>query len=63
MSKRSYKDGMPIEKALNIIRKEAGSHFDPLVAQAFLHAEAEARRIAEEHGDDQGTATDIRDDK
>ena len=63
VSKRSYKDGMPIEKALNIIRKDAGTHFDPIVAQAFLHAEAEVRRIAEEHGDDQGTAADIRDDK
>ena len=61
VSKRSYKDGMPIEKALDIIRKDAGSHFDPLVAQAFLHAEAEARVIASQHGDDVGTGVDIRD--
>ena len=63
VSKRSYKEGMPIEKALSIIHDDAGTHFDPIVAQAFLHAEAEVRRIAEEHGDDQGTAADIRDDK
>jgi len=62
VSKRSYKDGMPIEKALDIIRKDAGTHFDPLVAQAFLHAEAEARVIAAQHGDDVGTAADIRDE-
>ena len=62
VSKRSYKDGMPIEKALAIIRKDAGSHFDPLVAQAFLNAEEEVRRIAERHGDAQGTAADIRDE-
>ena len=61
VSKRSYKDGMPIEKALDIIREEAGAHFDPLVAQAFLHAEAEARAIAAQHGDASGTAADIRD--
>jgi len=63
VSKRSYKDGMPIEKALDIIRNEAGSHFDPQVAQAFLNAEDEVRRIAEAHGDAHGTAADIRDDK
>ena len=60
VSKRSYKEGMPVEKALSIIREESGSHFDPLVAQAFLDAEDEVRRIAEEHGDAFGTADDIR---
>ena len=61
VSKRSYKEGMPIEKALGIIEEEAGGHFDPEVANAFLHAEIEVRRIAEEHGDAHGTAGDIRD--
>ena len=61
VSKRSYKDGMPIDKALSIIEKDAGSHFDPQVATAFLHAEDKARSIAEEHGDASGTAGDIRD--
>ena len=51
VSKRSYKDGFPIEKALDIIREGAGSHFDPLIAEAFLHAEDEVRRIAEANGD------------
>ena len=63
VSKRSYKDGMPIDQALGIIQKDAGSHFDPLVAQAFLDAEDEVREIAEEHGDAAGTAADIRDEK
>jgi len=62
VSKRSYKEGMPIEKALGIIRDDAGVHFDPQVAQAFLNAGDEVRRIAGEHGDDQGTASDIRDE-
>ena len=52
VSKRSYKDGFPIEKALDIIREGAGSHFDPKIAEAFLHAESEVRRVAEANGDD-----------
>lgn len=55
VSKRSYKDGMPIEKAFSIIREGAGTQFDPLVAKAFLDNEAAARVIAAEHGDDAGT--------
>ena len=62
VSKRSYKDGMPIEKALEIIRKDAGTHFDPLVAQAFLDVEEEARVIAAQHGDSAGQGVDIRDE-
>jgi HD-GYP domain-containing protein (c-di-GMP phosphodiesterase class II) len=57
VSKRSYKDGFPIEKALDIIREGAGTHFDPQVAGAFLRAEAEVRHIAADHGDDQGQQT------
>ena len=40
-SKRSYKDAFPDEQALGIIRSEAGQHFDPVVAQAFLAIETE----------------------
>ena len=46
ISRRSYKEPFSIEKALSIIREDAGSHFDPLVVQAFLDAEDEVRRIA-----------------
>lgn len=35
-SKRCYKSAMPLEKAYAIIREEAGTHFDPVVAEAFL---------------------------
>lgn len=63
VSRRSYKEGLPIDKALDIIRDGIGSHFDPLVAQAFLDAEDEVRRIAESHGDDKGTQTfDVHDE-
>ena len=47
VSKRSYKEGFPIEKALSIIEEGIGSHFDPQVARAFLHAQDKARAIAE----------------
>ena len=45
VSKRSYKDPFPFEKAMDIIREGAGSHFDPHVAEAFLHAEAQVREV------------------
>ena len=46
VSRRSYKEPFTIEKALDIIREGSGSHFDPTVAQAFLNAEEEVRRVA-----------------
>lgn len=35
-SKRHYRDKMPIDKVINIIREGAGSHFDPKVVDKFL---------------------------
>ena len=35
VSRRSYKDPMPNEQALEIIKSETGSHFDPDVVAAF----------------------------
>ena len=35
-SKRHYRDKMPIEKVIDIIKNGAGSHFDPLVVEMFL---------------------------
>lgn len=50
VSRRSYKPPFKFEDAMDIIRKDAGSHFDPLVAEAFLGAEDEVRKVAEEFG-------------
>lgn len=36
ISKRCYKNAMPLEKACMIIREESGTHFDPAVVEAFL---------------------------
>ncbi len=47
VSTRSYKKGMPFEKAMGIIAESSGSHFDPKVAEAFLGSEEEVRRVAE----------------
>lgn len=37
-SKRCYKSAMPLEKAYAIIREESGTHFDPVVVEAFFAA-------------------------
>lgn len=47
VSKRSYKEGMPYEKAMSIIKDGAGSHFDAEIVRAFEDAEDEVRRVAE----------------
>jgi len=47
VAKRSYKEGFPVDKALAIIEEGIGTHFDPQVARAFLHAQDKARAIAE----------------
>jgi len=36
ITKRSYKQAMPLEKALQIIEKDAGTHFDPELAKLFV---------------------------
>lgn len=48
VSRRSYKKGFPFEKAMDIIREGAGSHFDPKVVEAFLKAEQKVREVAEQ---------------
>ncbi len=37
ISKRCYKDAMPRDEALRIIKEESGSHFDPNLAKVFLN--------------------------
>lgn len=52
VSRRSYKAPFPIEKAIDIIRSDAGTHFDANVVKAFLDAEDEIRKVAEENSDE-----------
>ena len=49
VSRRSYKDGFPFEKAMDIIREGSGSHFDPRVAEAFMNASDEVRVVMNSH--------------
>ncbi|MBQ8107711.1 MAG: HD domain-containing protein, partial [Ruminococcus sp.] len=51
VSRRSYKEPFTIEKALEIIKIDAGTHFDPDVVEAFLAAEAEVRVVAAQFED------------
>ena len=53
VSRRCYKPGFSFEKSMDIIREEAGTHFDPLVAQAFLNAGDEVRKVLDQR--QQGT--------
>ena len=46
VSRRSYKEPFPVDKALDIIREGSGSHFDPEVVRVFLECEDEVRKIA-----------------
>lgn len=48
VSRRSYKEPIPFEEAMNIIRENTGTYFDPLVVAAFLGAEEEVKKVADE---------------
>lgn len=41
ISKRCYKTAMPLEKAYQIMKEESGTHFDPIVSEAFFNAQDE----------------------
>jgi response regulator RpfG family c-di-GMP phosphodiesterase len=36
ISRRIYKDKVPLEQAYEILQKESGSHFDPQIVQVFM---------------------------
>ena len=48
VARRSYKEGFPFDTAVDIIRKESGTHFDPEVVEAFLLCQDEVKKIAEQ---------------
>jgi len=51
ISRRVYKEGMPHDKAVDIMRAGRGSHFDPDVLDAFLGLLPEFQRIAQQFAD------------
>ncbi len=44
-SKRTYKEAFSFDKALGIIRESTGSHFDPIVVEAFFNQMDEIKHI------------------
>ena len=51
ISRRVYKEGMPHEEAVEVIREGKGKHFDPDVVDAFMTLQAEFRAIAARFAD------------
>jgi len=49
-SKRCYKEPMPHGRAAEILRNDAGTHFDPMIIEAFNAIEAEFDRVRGELG-------------
>ena len=47
ITRRPYKDPMPMEKALSIIKEDTGPHFDPRVSSAFFQALEEILKVKE----------------
>lgn len=43
VSRRSYKESMPFDKAMSIIKEGSGTHFDPQIVKAFVDAEDRVR--------------------
>ena len=48
VSKRSYKQGFPLDKAINIIIEERGTHFDPKLVDVFMAAKDDVFKVAKE---------------
>jgi len=51
VSRRVYKEGMPHEKAVQIIIDGKGSHFDPDMVDAFIEIQGEFLAIAQRYAD------------
>lgn len=51
ISRRVYKEGMPHEKAVQIIKESRATHFDPDVVDAFMEIHEDFRAIAQRFAD------------
>jgi len=61
ISQRVYKEGMPHEQAVEIIRQGKGLHFDPDIVEAFLEITDEFQEIAAQFADRQEGAERLSD--
>lgn len=51
ISKRIYKEGMPHERACQIIMEGSGSHFDPDIIDVFVEIQEQFKQIADRYAD------------
>ena len=51
-SKRCYKPAMELDKVLEIMKKDAGSHFDPVLIDLFLKNIVKFLKIKEQFKDE-----------
>lgn len=51
VSKRPYKEAFPIERALDIIKKDSGTHFDPELVELFFEHLPRVKEIMQEYND------------
>ena len=51
MSKRPYKESFPIEKTINIMQEEKGTHFDPDIINAMMKILDSMVEVAEKYSD------------
>ena len=56
-SKRCYKEPMPLDKVLEIMKKDAGTHFDPELVELFLNNLDKFLEIQEKYKDDDSADT------
>lgn len=52
VSKRPYKDAYDLKTSFSIIEEEAGVHFDPVIAQAFLNIQDKITKLYMDIGQD-----------
>ncbi|MGE4296770.1 MAG: HD domain-containing phosphohydrolase [Desulfovibrionaceae bacterium] len=50
-SNRPYKEAWPFDKAVALVKEEAGRHFDPALVSIFLNHLDEIRALARQHAD------------
>ena len=56
-TKRVYKDSWDLEQVYDHLRQQSGTHFDPVLVEAYLAIRDEFRTIAEQYVDVQPAAT------
>ena len=56
VSERCYKKAFSFEKAMSIIKEDAGSHFDPNVAEAFIQSSDRVREVMDYFNEQNSTS-------